>query len=96
MLFFTDGGFSRKREIAALIRTAAALPAFWQFVGLGKANYGLLSTLDELPDRVVDNAGFFAVDDIDTLTDAELYARLLSEFPDWLRAARQAGILTTG
>lgn len=94
VLFFTDGGFSRKREISRLIRTAAALPAFWQFVGLGRANYGLLSTLDELPDRVVDNAGFFAVDDIDAISDAELYQRLLSEFPDWLRAARAAGIVT--
>jgi hypothetical protein len=43
--------------------------------------------------RVVDNVGFFAVSDIDRIDDAELYRRLLSEFPDWLRAARSAGIL---
>jgi stress response protein SCP2 len=95
VLFFTDGGFSRKREITELMRTAAHLPAFWQFVGIGRANYGLLTKLDELPDRVVDNAGFFAVDDIDAVSDAELYRRLLSEFPDWLRAARAAGIVTS-
>jgi len=94
VLFFTDGGFSRRREITELIRTAAHLPAFWQFVGIGRANYGLLTKLDELPDRVVDNAGFFAVDDIDGVSDAELYQRLLSEFPDWLRAARAAGIVS--
>ncbi|WP_067817281.1 vWA domain-containing protein [Nocardia inohanensis] len=93
VLFFTDGGFSKKREIAALMREAAALPAFWQFVGLGRANYGLLRTMDEMDGRLVDNAGFFAVDDIDQLTDAELYSRLLAEFPDWLRAARSAGVL---
>ena len=94
VLFFTDGGFSRKREITDLMRTSAHLPAFWQFVGIGRANYGLLTKLDELPDRVVDNAGFFAVDDIDAVSDAELYRRLLSEFPDWLRAARAAGIVS--
>ncbi|MEV0062784.1 VWA domain-containing protein [Nocardia sp. NPDC050718] len=93
VLFFTDGGFAKKREIAALMREAAALPAFWQFIGLGKANFGVLRTLDELDGRVVDNAGFFAIDDIDRVDDAELYRRLLGEFPDWLRAARTAGIL---
>ncbi|UGT60571.1 VWA domain-containing protein [Nocardia asteroides] len=92
VLFFTDGGFAKKREIAELMRTAAELPAFWQFVGLGKANYGLLRSLDEMDGRVVDNAGFFALDDVDLVDDAELYARLLGEFPDWLRAARAAGI----
>ncbi|MFC4372573.1 VWA domain-containing protein [Nocardia halotolerans] len=93
VLFFTDGGFAKKREIAALMREAAHLPAFWQFIGLGKANFGVLRTLDELDDRVVDNAGFFALDDIDRVDDAELYRRLLGEFPDWLRAARTAGII---
>ncbi|MFE7802158.1 VWA domain-containing protein [Nocardia sp. NPDC057440] len=93
VLFFTDGGFAKKREIAALMREASRLPAFWQFVGLGKANYGLLRSLDEMSDRLVDNAGFFALDDIDTVDDAQLYGRLLSEFPDWLRAAKAAGVL---
>ncbi|MEU4414179.1 VWA domain-containing protein [Nocardia salmonicida] len=94
VLFFTDGGFAKKREIAALMREAAHLPAFWQFIGLGKANFGVLRTLDELDGRVVDNAGFFALDDIDQVDDAELYRRLLGEFPDWLRAARTAGIIS--
>ncbi|WP_446226513.1 vWA domain-containing protein [Nocardia sp. IBHARD005] len=94
VLFFTDGGFAKKREIAALLREAAHLPAFWQFIGLGRANFGVLRTLDELDGRVVDNAGFFALDDIDRVDDAELYRLLLSEFPDWLRAARAAGIVT--
>jgi stress response protein SCP2 len=93
VLFFTDGGFQRRGPIRTLIRDAARLPAFWQFVGIGKADYGVLETLDELGGRVVDNAGFFALDDIDSITDGELYRRLLDEFPDWERAARAAGIL---
>ena len=94
VLFFTDGGFRQKRPISELMRTASSAPVFWQFVGIGKANYGLLEQLDEMDGRVVDNAGFFALDDIDKVSDDELYQRLLSEFPDWLRAAKAARILT--
>ena len=54
----------------------------------------MLRSLDEMGGRVVDNAGFFAVDDIDRVTDEELYERLLREFPDWVRAARSAGVLS--
>lgn len=96
VLFFTDGGFAKRAEIAALVREASNRPAFWQFVGLGNARYGVLERLDEMDGRVVDNVGFFAVDDIDVTSDAELYQRLLGEFPDWLRAARAAGILPPG
>lgn len=93
VLFFTDGGFHEKRKITDPMRAASGLPIFWQFIGLGAANYGLLRTLDTMDGRVVDNAGFFAVDDIDRIGDDDLYQRLLGEFPDWLRAARSAGVL---
>ncbi|MGW4242574.1 vWA domain-containing protein [Nocardia sp. NPDC004722] len=93
VLFFTDGGFHKRREITQLMRDASRAPAFWQFIGLGPNNFGLLAKLDELDGRVVDNAGFFAVPDIDQLSDAELYRLLLSEFPSWLQAARRAGVL---
>ncbi|RIJ67025.1 stress protein [Nakamurella silvestris] len=93
VLFFTDGGFSKKKQIINLMKDAAKLPAFWQFVGIGRNNFGVLEKLDEMSGRVVDNAGFFPVTDIDRVDDAELYRRLLSEFPDWIRAARAAGIL---
>jgi hypothetical protein len=95
VLFFTDGGFAKKAEIAALIAKASHRPAFWQFVGLGNARYGVLERLDEMDGRVVDNVGFFALDDVDQVDDAELYRRLLGEFPDWLRDARAAGVLPT-
>ena len=93
VLFFTDGGFRERAKISALLRKASELPAFWQFIGLGHADYGLLQNLDTMTGRHIDNAGFFSVDDIDALTDADLYDRLLGEFPDWLRAAQSAGIV---
>ncbi|WP_030559748.1 VWA domain-containing protein [Streptomyces aureocirculatus] len=93
VLFFSDGGVYRNDEIERQLRDAVEEPVFWQFVGLGKSNYGVLERFDTLPGRRVDNVGFFAVDDISTVPDTELYDRLLSEFPDWMAAARRAGIL---
>ncbi|MER5497033.1 MULTISPECIES: VWA domain-containing protein [unclassified Streptomyces] len=93
VLFFSDGGVYRNKEIEQELRAAADEPVFWQFVGLGSSQYGVLERFDTMPGRRVDNVGFFAVDDIERISDQELYDRVLSEFPSWLRAARQAGIL---
>ncbi|TDD84507.1 stress protein [Actinomadura darangshiensis] len=92
VLFFSDGGVAKDAQIARLLREASIRPIFWQFVGLGQGRYGILEKLDGLDGRLVDNAGFFAVDDIADITDAELYQRVLSEFPAWLRAAKAQGI----
>ncbi|WP_328872504.1 VWA domain-containing protein [Streptomyces sp. NBC_00287] len=93
VLFFSDGGVYRNAQIEKELREAVEEPIFWQFVGLGKSDYGVLERFDTLPGRRVDNVGFFAVDDISTVPDPQLYDRLLSEFPLWTVAARSAGIL---
>ncbi|MCY0947431.1 VWA domain-containing protein [Streptomyces antarcticus] len=93
VLFFSDGGVYRNDAIERELRGAVEEPVFWQFIGLGRADYGVLERFDTLPGRRVDNVGFFAVDDIDTVSDPELYDRLLSEFPSWIQDARRAGIL---
>lgn len=92
VVFITDGGLYRSKEIEKLLRSSSSLPVFWQFVGVGKASYGVLEKLDTLSGRTVDNAGFFAVDDLDDIQDEQLYSRLLSEFPTWLSSAAAAGI----
>ncbi|MBB1242490.1 VWA domain-containing protein [Streptomyces durbertensis] len=93
VLFFSDGGVYRNDQIEKELRDAVEEPVFWQFVGLGRSDYGVLERLDSLTGRRVDNVGFFAVDDINEVADEELYDRLLSEFPQWLRSAAAAGIL---
>ncbi|MFE1441987.1 VWA domain-containing protein [Streptomyces sp. NPDC058739] len=93
VLFFSDGGVYRDAAIEKELREAVEEPIFWQFVGLGRSTYGVLERFDTLPGRRVDNVGFFAVDDISTIPDQELYDRLLSEFPSWITAAGRAGIL---
>nr|WP_276509235.1 VWA domain-containing protein [Pseudoclavibacter chungangensis] len=94
VLFFTDGGFSNRRPIIKLITEAAHLPAFWQFVGIGKrGSFGVLEKLDDMGGRVIDNVDFFPVQEIDRMSDDELYRLLLTEFPDWLSGARSLGIV---
>lgn len=76
-----------------LITESSTKNLFWQFVGLGQANYGILEKLDDMTGRFIDNADFFALDDISKISDEELYDRLLTEFPGWIKEARAKGIL---
>jgi stress response protein SCP2 len=92
-LFISDGGIHANAAITALMKEAASLPIFWQFVGIGGSRYGILEKLDTMPNRRVDNCGFFAIDDLHSITEEQLYDRLMDEFPSWLKAARAAGII---
>jgi stress response protein SCP2 len=93
VLFVSDGGVHQNAEITALMKEAAKLPIFWQYVGIGGSRYGILEKLDTMSGRVVDNCGFFAIDDLHSISVDELYDRLMDEFPSWLKAARAAGII---
>ncbi len=93
VLFITDGGVSRAGQIKNILKEASTEPVFWQFVGVGGYNYGVLEQLDNLPGRYVDNANFFALDDFMKVGNSELYARLLNEFPQWLKEIKAKGMI---
>ncbi|SMF30048.1 VWA domain-containing protein [Streptomyces sp. Amel2xC10] len=100
VVFQTDGGPINKLAAERYLCKASRLPLFWQFVGFGdrgSKQFDFLRKLDDLPvpaKRAVDNAGFFhAGSDPRKMSDAELYDRLVGEFPQWLVAARAAGIV---
>jgi hypothetical protein len=100
IVFQTDGGPINKLAAERYVCKAARLPMFWQFVGFGdrrSKQFEFLRRLDELAvpqKRPIDNAGFFhAGSDPLKLTDAELYDRLVGEFPQWLAAAREQGFV---
>lgn len=100
VVFQTDGGPINKLAAERYLCKAAKLPLFWQFVGFGDPHskqFDFLRRLDDLAvpvKRVVDNAGFFhAGADPAKVSDAQLYDRLVGEFPKWLVAARAEGIL---
>jgi hypothetical protein len=93
VIFLTDGGNADRRESAEVIRELSSQPVFVQFVGIGKEEFPFLRKLDALSGRLIDNAGFMQVNDLDAIKDAELYDRLLNEFPQWLTKAREKGLL---
>lgn len=95
VLFITDGdNFSDDRVKATkAITEASKHPIFWQFVGIGNSSFSYLEELDEMEGRHVDNANFFAVNDLINITDEELYNRLLAEYPDWISKVKQLGMI---
>jgi len=93
VFFVSDGGVSQNEDIRRIVRDSSDKPIFWQFVGSGLSNYGALEELDNLSGRVVDNANFFAIDDLNQISDEELYERMFVEFPIWIKEAKQKGIL---
>lgn len=93
VIFLSDGGVGYNAQIEKLLIESSKYPIFWQFVGLGGSNYGILEHFDTMRGRVVDNCNFFALDDIHRISNSELYDRLLNEFPDWLKAARVKAIV---
>lgn len=84
VLFITDGGVGNRSAIKNILTTASTKPIFWQFVGVGGYGYGILEELDHMTGRYVDNANFFALDDFKSVSNEDLYNRLLNEFPQWL------------
>ncbi|MFF9014114.1 VWA domain-containing protein [Streptomyces sp. NPDC014870] len=100
VVFQTDGGPINKLAAERYLCKAAELPLFWQFIGFGdpgSRQFEFLRKLDELAvpqKRSVDNAGFFhAGQDPRAVPDAELYDRIVAEFPAWLAAARARSIV---
>lgn len=91
IVFINDGGC--KSTIKKPVVSSSDKPLFWQFVGIGDSNFKVLENLDTMEGRFIDNANFFHVQNIDAMTDEELYDRLLNEFPDWIREAKGKRVL---
>lgn len=92
VLFITDGDNHDKAEAEEAIVKASKFPIFWQFVGIGGSTFEFLDKLDTMSGRFIDNANFFALNDINRVSDEDLYQRMLVEFPSWLKEAKQKGI----
>ncbi|MBU8770838.1 VWA domain-containing protein [Cytobacillus pseudoceanisediminis] len=91
IVFINDGGC--KRTIKKPVTASSDKPLFWQFVGIGDSNFEVLEKLDEMDGRYIDNANFFHIKDIETISDNELYDLLLNEFPDWLKEAKEKNVI---
>lgn len=99
VMFLTDGAPSDKAVATRQIRSASYEPIFWQFMGIGDDRFEYLQRLDDLDRRFTDNADFFSVSDDELIgrnpiSDDVLFERMMTEYPDWLKRARQSGMLT--
>lgn len=93
VLFISDGGVGSGRQMQKVLTQAAMLPIFWQFVGIGGRNYGVLEKLDDMAGRIIDNCNFFELERITGISDERLYELLLEEFPSWLNEAKVKRIM---
>ena len=83
LIFINAGGC--KPGIKKFIVESSNKPIFWQFVGIGDSHFDVLRKLDTMEGRFIDNANFFHFEDIEKVTDEQLYENLLDEFPSWLQ-----------
>ena len=84
VIFITDGDNSDHRETDDIVRELSKYNIFVQFIGIGDDNFSYLKKLDKLDGREADNTGFTSVEDMDKMTDEELYTEILRQYKDWL------------
>lgn len=85
-IFITDGANDDRYETDNAVRNSSKYKIFYQFVGIGGERFDYLQKLDDLSGRAVDNTAFIKVSDFSKLSDDELYAKLLEQYPAWLKA----------
>ncbi len=88
VIFITDGANSDKTDAEKAVIEASKHGIFFQFVGIGGAQFPFLEKLDNLSGRNIDNANFFKVENLENQTDEQLYGQLLTEFPSFIKEAR--------
>ncbi|WP_024622480.1 vWA domain-containing protein [Metaclostridioides mangenotii] len=93
VLFITDGDNFDKPETDQIMKDASHEPIFWQFLGLGNSEFKYLEKLDTMSGRKIDNANFFSVNDINSLSDEKLYEKILFEYPTWCQEAKNTGVI---
>ncbi|MEN9868184.1 MAG: hypothetical protein RL748_3774 [Pseudomonadota bacterium] len=106
-MFVTDGTTSDKPMTEKQLRWSSYEPIFWQFMGIGKgkksrdkklaayadSDFPFLENLDQLDGRLIDNANYFCTASPDAYSDDQLYDLLMTEYPAWIKLARQQGLL---
>lgn len=92
VIFITDGNNSDKADAKKVLIRASHYNIFWKFVGIGNETFDFLSKLDNLNGRLIDNANFINVNNINAIDDRTLYSELLTEYNDWLMLCRSNNI----
>lgn len=93
VMFVTDGAPSDKQAAIQHMTSASFEPIFWQFMGVGGGSFSFLEKLDDLSGRFVDNADFFSVKSLNSMSDDQLFDKLMNEYPAWLKQVTAKGLV---
>lgn len=93
VLFLTDGAPDDKNAAIQALTEVSTSPIFWKFLSIGQQSMTFLEQLDTLTQRFVDNANYEPIGDVDSISDAVLFEKMLTEFPDWLQEVRNKGLI---
>lgn len=84
IIFITDGENWDTSETNKIVKELSNYNMFVQFIGIGDEDFKYLKSLDDMKGRKHDNTGFTAVEDMNHVTDEELYTEILRQYKDWL------------
>ena len=88
VIVLTDGEDTKESEMRQIIQQNVNKPIFWQFIGIGDK----FSKLEAL-NNANKNVSFFSLNNISTISDDELYKKLLTEFPIWYKESETKGLI---
>ena len=85
IIFITDGDNWDEDDTNRIVRELSEYNMFVQFVGIGNgSSFKYLRELDNLSGRKHDNTGFIAVNDMNKMSDQQLYTEMLRQYNNWL------------
>lgn len=90
VIMITDGANFDKEATKAAIVEASKLNIFIHFVGIGPDDkeFKFLEKLDaNLIGKALDNVSFMYIEDLNKISDDQLYRGCMKEFPNWFKQA---------
>ena len=93
VLFLTDGAPDNPSKAVRALTEVSTAPIFWKFLSIGSQSMAFLEKLDTLTERFVDNANYEPIGDVDAISNAVLFQKMLVEFPDWLKEVRTKNLI---
>lgn len=93
VIIVTDGENEDKADTEEALTILSNYGVFVQMIGLGEGSFSNLKKLDDLKNRMLDNANFFKAPNVDDVTDETFYKLIQSEFPIWVPLAKKEGLI---
>lgn len=95
VIFETDGSPDSRRDAENDMKDLSKYPIFWKFFSVGRESIGFLEKLDDMPGRVIDNADYQPIGDVEGISDSRLFDLMLEEYLGWYQEAKQKHIIAS-